>query len=145
VLASRNTPFSPQNWGSWDRLVRHVTGLMRGSAKVPTMSTRLILTASGTGIDGKDVHLYERDGQNLEVFVEGVQGLTYVNGIVKLNFFTRGYAVNEEKIERREVACRMIMTHDMMKAIGEYMVKHADSIKEKVAAQEAVRASGNAV
>jgi hypothetical protein len=70
------------------------------------MSTRVLTSEVGDRV----IELYEREGQNPEVFCEGIQGFAFAGTHVKFNMFSSApWKDPDSPIERREVAVRIVM------------------------------------
>jgi hypothetical protein len=99
------------------------------------MSERLSLKVEqGEGPGKSTFELYESTDRNVEIFTEGVHGLSIVGPIVKINFFTRGGAIPTQP-ERRDLACRLVMGVDTFLALADQLKAAADELRPKVQVQ----------
>jgi hypothetical protein len=99
------------------------------------MSERLSLRAEqGEGSEKVVFELYESTDRNLEIFTEGIHGISIVGPIAKINFFTRGAAIPSQP-ERRDLACRLVMGVDTFLAIADQLKAAADELRPKIQIQ----------
>jgi hypothetical protein len=80
--------------------------------------------------DSKRAELFGKEVGDPEIHVDGAWGLTYVNGICKLNFYTVT-SNTDENIERREVAVRISMILPTFVALRDLLIKQCDTLAEK--------------
>ena len=90
--------------------------------------------STGKTQKGRTVHLYENDDHNPEVFIDGMQGLAAFGHVVKINCFTRGAKLptEEDEVEERDVACRLVMGVETFLAISDWLTPIAGELREKI-------------
>jgi hypothetical protein len=89
------------------------------------MSDRLILTSQE---DGKTIEVYESPDNNLEIYVDGVHGMMLSGATVKINCFTRDFS-RDENVDRRSVACRLVMNVETFFDVVHYMNLREQDLK----------------
>ncbi len=80
----------------------------------------------------KTIELYESDGKNLEIYIDGIQGVMGAGSIVKFNCFARDFDHLQDGIERRSVACRMVMSLDTFISVADFLEKTAINMKKEL-------------
>ena len=77
----------------------------------------------GASAPGATYQLYETAGAFREIYIDGMQGVSVVGPIVKINCYTRGAKApaNPGEVEEREVACRLVMGTDTFLAIVDWL------------------------
>jgi hypothetical protein len=103
------------------------------------MSIRQILK------DDKGNVLYGRSEGDLEIFVDGIWGMTRSNtGTVKVNFYTRSMNTDGTEVlpegEMRHVAFRMVTTVPEFIAIARYLMSRATEMEKDFAAPPEIQA-----
>ena len=103
------------------------------------MSRRLILEHDQPLSGLKDqtpvkYKLFETDERNVEIYIDGIQGMRLVGPVVKLNCFTRGAAMPASPggTEEREVACRLVMGVDTFFSIVEWLKNISADVQKNV-------------
>lgn len=107
------------------------------------MTERMIFRNQGQ--DGT-VELYEGD-QVPEIFIDGAQGLAINGPIIKMNLFTNQIAGQTEaaqKLARREVAARLVMSLDTFNAVSQWMRNTLDELQRQGVIRQAAPPTGQA-
>ena len=80
--------------------------------------------------DGRTIKLYGKDTGDLEIFVDGAWGLTFINGVCKLNLFTVAPDAEGEP-ERREVAARISMALPTFFSLRDLLVSQCEDLEQR--------------
>jgi hypothetical protein len=100
------------------------------------MTRRLVSEAAESvgGPAGVKYELYEAEGTNPEVYIDGMHGVMLVGSIIKINCFTRGGfpAAKAGEVEQRDVACRLVMGLDTFLNVMDWLKVVDKDIREKV-------------
>lgn len=103
------------------------------------MADRLV----GKTVDnrGKTCELYEPEGQNVEVFVDGIQGLEARGPNIKFNFYRavpNHLPENErdENLERRVIASRVVMGVDTFLSVVDWLNNTAAEVRGQLVVTE---------
>lgn len=102
------------------------------------MTDRIISVIAGGGYQGREARLFESTDSNPEVYVDGIQGLVVVGGVVKLNFFRRALDQSLEpgsEFERRDVACRAVMSIETFLSVVDLLKATGQDIQAEIAKQ----------
>ena len=91
------------------------------------MSMKILTSESA----GRIIELYEREGQNPEVFCEGVQGFAFSGTHVKFNMFSTLPWKETDSTERREVAVRIVLPVTVFIDVVEFLQARVNEMKEK--------------
>lgn len=73
--------------------------------------------------------LWESTDRNLEIFIDGAQGVTGTGHTVKLNLFTRRFDSTPE-VENRDVACRLVMGIDTFFSLVDFLNGTSEQLKK---------------
>ena len=93
------------------------------------MTSRTILESTTAG---KTIKVVGREIGEPELFVDGIHGVMRDGLAMKLNFFTRGFSEGDKSDEeRREVACRMVMTLDTFLSVADFLKVQAERLREE--------------
>lgn len=79
---------------------------------------------SSLEIEGQTRELIASDDANLEIYIDGVQGIMRGSGMVKMNLFSVGFHSNGDDIERRELVARLVMSDGAFQSIAELMLQN---------------------
>jgi hypothetical protein len=103
---------------------------------------RRLIIESKQSVGGADAtyRLYETPGIAQELYIDGMQGLTVVGPVVKINCFTRGAQTPAQTgaVEEREVVCRLVMGVDTFLAITEWLRSVESELRPKLAAPQPI-------
>lgn len=95
------------------------------------------------------VRLYEETARSLEVFMEGMQGITVSGGFVKVNCYSTAQqeVVDGQPVERREVQTRLVMPLNTFIACAGFMQRMSIEVQNRLqqAANAAAGAEGESV
>lgn len=80
--------------------------------------------------DGKKAHLYEKEGGDQEIYIDGAWGFTFTQGACKLNLYTV-VPTAEQGIERREVAARITMFAPTFFALRDFLIRQCEFLEEQ--------------
>jgi hypothetical protein len=101
------------------------------------MTRRLVLETRQSlgGASEATYQLFETPGTFVEAYIDGVQGLSVVGPIVKLNCFSRGMRPPAQagEVEERDVVCRLVMGTDTFFAFAEWIRSVEADLKGKLA------------
>ncbi|MEQ8345847.1 MAG: hypothetical protein RIB84_21975 [Sneathiellaceae bacterium] len=83
------------------------------------------------------VRLYEENSRALEVFMEGMQGITVSGGYVKVNCYSTSQqeVVDGQPVERREVQTRLVMPLNTFVACAGFLQRMAIEIQNRLQEQ----------
>lgn len=89
------------------------------------------------------VRLYEETAREMEVFMEGMQGITVSGGFVKINCYSTGQqeVIEGQPVERREVKTRLVMPLNTFLACAGFMQRMAIEVQSRLQ-QAAPQAGG---
>lgn len=84
------------------------------------------------------VRLYEETARTLEVFMEGMQGISVSGGYVKLNCYSTAQqeVVDGTPVERREVQTRLVMPLNTFIACAGFMQRMSIEIQNRLQEQQ---------
>jgi hypothetical protein len=97
------------------------------------MTKKLISSTEPQGANPA-FRLYENDGVNPEVYIDGMHGIAVMGAVVKMNCFTRGYiepAQQTDGVEDRIVACRLVMGLDTFFGVINLVKNMEELLKSK--------------
>ena len=96
---------------------------------------RLIIEAKqSVGGPEATYRLYETPGVAQELYIDGLQGLTIVGPVVKINCFTRGAQTPTQAggVEERDVVCRLVMGTDTFLAVATWIRQIEAELRPKL-------------
>lgn len=103
------------------------------------MTDRLIARLENQPPEGKTAELYDRGGPSVELYVDGIHGMGSSELTVKINWYTRGLdLVESDNVERRELACRMVMSIPVFFSVVEFLGPAAEELRKRLGATGSV-------
>src|SRR5262249_19187875 len=82
--------------------------------------------------------LFGKEGGDHEVFADGIHGLAVTGTHVKFNLFTVEFT-DEPNVERRCVACRVVMSLGAFFSVADFLTERAKEIRVQL--EEAMKQS----